>query len=105
MATSGAGAASTVAVVVEEAAAGEERKEPEVVPYVLRRVEDPPRKHIRWGGEVVDNEHLGKKSSKVCCQYHKPRAFDESDSEESDYEAPPNDYARHHGGEAPDKDK
>jgi protein phosphatase 1 regulatory subunit 11 len=31
---------------------------------------------------VVDNEGLGRKSSKVCCIYHKPREFGESSSEE-----------------------
>ncbi|KAG9311819.1 phosphatase inhibitor-domain-containing protein [Chiua virens] len=30
---------------------------------------------------VVDNEGCGKKKSKICCIYHKPRQFDESSSE------------------------
>ena len=65
------------------------------------------RKSVQWVEETVDNEHMNKKSSKSassaflcplalnapapfaeCCIYHKPRKFDESDSEESDYEAP-----------------
>ena len=29
----------------------------------------------------MDNEGLGRKSSKVCCIYHRPRAVGESDSE------------------------
>lgn len=37
---------------------------------------------IRWAEDVVDNEGLGRKSSKVCCIYHKPRAVGESSSEE-----------------------
>ena len=32
--------------------------------------------------QQVDNEHLGRKKSKCCCIYVKPRAFDESDSED-----------------------
>eukprot|EP00013_Stygamoeba_regulata_P013888 CAMPEP_0177667248 /NCGR_PEP_ID=MMETSP0447-20121125/22017_1 /TAXON_ID=0 /ORGANISM="Stygamoeba regulata, Strain BSH-02190019" /LENGTH=151 /DNA_ID=CAMNT_0019173457 /DNA_START=121 /DNA_END=576 /DNA_ORIENTATION=- len=36
---------------------------------------------VHWTNDVVDNEHLGRKSSKVCCIYHKPRRFDESSSE------------------------
>jgi len=32
----------------------------------------------------VDNEGAGRKKSKICCIYHKPKAFDESSSEESD---------------------
>ncbi|KAF5359814.1 hypothetical protein D9756_003638 [Leucocoprinus leucothites] len=38
---------------------------------------------VAWDDDVVDNEHLGKKKSKICCIYHKPRRFDESSSEES----------------------
>ncbi|BCR87023.1 PPP1R11/YPI1 family protein [Aspergillus chevalieri] len=44
-----------------------------------------PNRHIRWSQDVVDNEGMGKKSSKVCCIYHKPRPVGESSSEsESD---------------------
>jgi len=32
---------------------------------------------------VVDNEGMGKKSSKVCCIYHRPHAVDESSGDES----------------------
>ncbi|KAG9300690.1 hypothetical protein G9A89_023488 [Geosiphon pyriformis] len=35
---------------------------------------------VQWDEGVVDNEGMGKKKSKVCCIYHKPRAFDESSS-------------------------
>ena len=42
------------------------------------------RRKVRWSADTVDNEHLGKKKSKVCCIYHKARGFDESSSEESD---------------------
>ncbi|KAI0789958.1 phosphatase inhibitor-domain-containing protein [Abortiporus biennis] len=38
---------------------------------------------VVWSEDVVDNESLGKKSSKICCIYHKPKRFDESSSEES----------------------
>ena len=31
---------------------------------------------------MIDNEGLGRKSSKVCCIYHKPRAVGESESED-----------------------
>ncbi|KAI9270665.1 phosphatase inhibitor-domain-containing protein [Phascolomyces articulosus] len=40
---------------------------------------------IQWDESVVDNEHMNKKKSKICCIYHKPRAVGESSSEsESD---------------------
>ncbi|KAL4264643.1 Type 1 phosphatases regulator [Pleurotus pulmonarius] len=37
---------------------------------------------VVWDENVVDNEGCGRKSSKICCIYHKPRNFDESSSEE-----------------------
>ncbi|KAF9553744.1 hypothetical protein CPC08DRAFT_217146 [Agrocybe pediades] len=41
------------------------------------------RPRVAWNGDVIDNEGCGKKKSKICCIYHKPRRFDES-SDESD---------------------
>ncbi|PKY00963.1 hypothetical protein P168DRAFT_313272 [Aspergillus campestris IBT 28561] len=38
-------------------------------------------RHIRWSEDVIDNEGMGKKSSKVCCIYHKARPVGESSSE------------------------
>ncbi|KAK8107664.1 uncharacterized protein PG998_009677 [Apiospora kogelbergensis] len=38
--------------------------------------------HVQWAEGTVDNEGLGRKSSKVCCIYHKPRAVGESSSED-----------------------
>ncbi|XP_070593873.1 E3 ubiquitin-protein ligase PPP1R11 isoform X2 [Erythrolamprus reginae] len=47
-----------------------------------------PSKKVEWSSDTVDNEHLGRRSSKCCCIYEKPRAFDESstESEEEDDE-------------------
>jgi len=43
------------------------------------------KKKIQWTEDTVDNEGLGKKKSKICCQYKKPRAhLDESSDDESD---------------------
>lgn len=42
------------------------------------------RKQVSWTQETVDNEHLGKKKSKCCCVYVKPRSFGESDTESED---------------------
>lgn len=38
-------------------------------------------KKVEWSSDTVDNEHLGRRSSKCCCIYEKPRAFGESSSE------------------------
>jgi protein phosphatase 1 regulatory subunit 11 len=47
------------------------------------RAEPAEERHIQWAADVIDNEGMGKKSSKVCCIYHKPRAVDESSDESS----------------------
>ncbi|WVR06932.1 hypothetical protein IAU60_003968 [Kwoniella sp. DSM 27419] len=41
------------------------------------------KQRVVWSDETVDNEGMDKKKSKICCIYHKPRAFDESSSDES----------------------
>ena len=46
------------------------------------RAEPQERRHIQWAEEVVDNEGMGKKSSKVCCIYHKPHDPGDSDDED-----------------------
>ena len=41
---------------------------------------------VSWTDGVIDNEHLGRRSSKSCCIYHRPRRFDESSSDEDSSE-------------------
>lgn len=46
--------------------------------------EKPPterRPRVKFTDDTVDNEGMGRKSSKVCCIYHKPKEFGESSSE------------------------
>jgi protein phosphatase 1 regulatory subunit 11 len=47
------------------------------------RAEPQERRGIRWAEDVVDNEGMGKKSSKVCCIYHAPHEPGDSDSDSS----------------------
>jgi protein phosphatase 1 regulatory subunit 11 len=54
---------------------------------------------IRWAEDVVDNEGLGRKSSKVCCIYHKPRPVGESSDEEDSSSSSDSDAS---GSESPD---
>ena len=49
-------------------------------------IDRKPKKHVTWDESVVDNEFMNKKKSNKCCIYHKPRRWDESDSEESSYD-------------------
>ena len=60
-------------VTVQETAPGASIEEPEVKHVVLKK-EKPPKKHVKWDeSTAIDNEFAGKKSSKICCQYHKPK--------------------------------
>lgn len=36
---------------------------------------------VRWTEDVVDNEHMNKKKSKICCIFHPQREFGESSGE------------------------
>ncbi|KAK3397200.1 type 1 phosphatases regulator ypi-1 [Sordaria brevicollis] len=38
---------------------------------------------VQWRSDVVDNEGLGRKKSKVCCIYHRPKGVDESSDDSS----------------------
>ncbi|XP_062845571.1 E3 ubiquitin-protein ligase PPP1R11 [Trichomycterus rosablanca] len=38
-------------------------------------------KKVEWSSDTVDNEHLGRRSSKCCCIYEKPKQFGESSTE------------------------
>ncbi|KAL2205333.1 hypothetical protein CC79DRAFT_1335860 [Sarocladium strictum] len=49
----------------------------------LRGRHEPDGRTVQWAEDVVDNEGLGRKSSKVCCIYHKPKAVGESSDESS----------------------
>lgn len=40
------------------------------------------RRRIQWAEDVIDNEGLGRKRSKVCCIFHKTREVGESSSED-----------------------
>lgn len=39
------------------------------------------RPRVRWTNDVVDNEHMDKKKSKICCIFHPQREFGESSDE------------------------
>merc|ERR1740124_2037978 len=50
-----------------------------------------PRPNVQWDENVINNEGLGRKSSKRCCIFHKQRAFGESSTDSSDYDSEDND--------------
>ncbi|MCJ1237002.1 hypothetical protein MMC14_004986 [Varicellaria rhodocarpa] len=57
---------------------------PGIIPSGTLRLrgESANRRRIRWAEDVIDNEGLGRKKSKVCCIYHKSRDVGESSSED-----------------------
>ena len=62
------------------------------------------RKKVAWAEGTLDNENAGKKSSKKCCIYEKPRAFGESSSSSSSESDDEHDECHHdhdhdHGNE------
>eukprot|EP01031_Cornospumella_fuschlensis_P030214 gene30214-36506_t len=61
----------------------QETKDDKVLVLRLRGRSSSP-SHVRWAEGTINNEHMGKKSSKRCCIYHKSKKFAESDSDESD---------------------
>jgi len=38
---------------------------------------------VHWTEDTIDNENLGRKKSKICCIYTRPRNWDDSSSSES----------------------
>ncbi|TFJ96990.1 ATP-binding cassette sub-family A member 12 [Platysternon megacephalum] len=60
--------------------------EPENRSLTIKLRKRKPDKKVEWSSDTVDNEHLGRRSSKCCCIYEKPRAFGESSTESEDEE-------------------
>lgn len=46
-------------------------------------------RHIQWDEAVIDNEHMNKKSSKVCCIYHRDDDGEVDEESECDHHALP----------------
>ncbi|KAG0000310.1 Type 1 phosphatases regulator ypi1 [Entomortierella chlamydospora] len=42
-----------------------------------------PGRRVQWDDDVIDNEHMGKKKSKICCIFKKQKEFGESSDESS----------------------
>lgn len=72
----------------------------------LKELKLKQNKKVHWTEDTIDNEGMGKKKSKICCIYHKPRLNpDDTSSDEScsscdekgknAYERP-NHYEKHH---------
>ena len=91
-------------VVLEEEVDGAKAAEPEQEPTVKLKLskKDSAKKSVNWTEETVDNEGLGRKKSKCCCIYVKPKRLTpgepavSSDEDSSDGEEC-RDCSGHHG--------
>ncbi|KAK6339112.1 hypothetical protein TWF696_009896 [Orbilia brochopaga] len=80
--------ASVATTTVTEPGVSGDSQVPTLHPDGILRLRGAPaahtqRRRVTWTEEVVDNEGLGKKKTKICCIYKKPRQFGESSSEDS----------------------
>lgn len=73
---------TTTATYVHEAKSQNEQNENS--PTIVKILKLAPQKVVRWDENTIDNENMKKKSSKICCIYHKPREFGESSDSDSD---------------------
>uniref|UniRef100_A0A8D2CSB5 E3 ubiquitin-protein ligase PPP1R11 n=1 Tax=Sciurus vulgaris TaxID=55149 RepID=A0A8D2CSB5_SCIVU len=81
MAEAGAGLSETVTETTVTVTT-----EPENRSLTIKLRKRKPEKKVEWTSDTVDNEHMGRRSSKCCCIYEKPRAFGESSTESEEEE-------------------
>lgn len=55
-------------------------------PLEVLRLTLVDRPNVHWDESVVNNEGMGRKSSKRCCIFHKQKPFGESSTDSSDYD-------------------
>lgn len=70
------GSTSKTVTVAEEATTSPTQQR-----LVLKLKKPKTDKKVQWDESAVDNEFMGKKTSKCCCIYSKPRIFGESSSD------------------------
>ena len=58
-------------------------EQPQVQTVVTLRLAPRMKKKVSWREDTVDNEHMQKKKSKICCIFHKDDDCD-SDSDDGD---------------------
>mmetsp|Transcript_5046 Transcript_5046/g.11240 ORF Transcript_5046/g.11240 Transcript_5046/m.11240 type:complete len:143 (-) Transcript_5046:323-751(-) len=55
-------------------------------PQEVLRLTLVDRPNVHWDETVINNEGMGRKSSKRCCIFHKQKPFGESSTDSSDYD-------------------
>ncbi|KAJ2316915.1 Type 1 phosphatases regulator ypi1, partial [Coemansia sp. RSA 2681] len=87
----------------QQAQQAQPRQSQQPQPQQQQQQQVPNSPRVQWASGTVDNEHMGRKKSKVCCIFRRQRQFGESDSDEScsgggsggdDDDDSPNEYER-----------
>lgn len=101
MTSTGCSTAVMVETKLEDTVEKEEKPK-----LLILKLREPKKPSVTWTDDTVNNENMGKKSSKRCCIFHKIKKFAESDSDESnsdeekekdpDATPTPKTYQRHH---------
>ncbi|CEP63546.1 type 1 protein phosphatase-activating protein YPI1 LALA0_S08e04984g [Lachancea lanzarotensis] len=53
--------------------------------HPTKDLDEGQRSKVHWKEDVVDNEHMNKKKSKVCCIFHPQQNFEDIDAKECDH--------------------
>ncbi|KAF9435310.1 Type 1 phosphatases regulator ypi1 [Entomortierella beljakovae] len=71
-------------ITIDPAQSEEDSNQDDHVLGVLElRGESNEGRRVQWDDDVVDNEHMGKKKSKICCIFKRQKEFGESSDESS----------------------
>lgn len=70
-------------VVVLSETKQEKQKENERTNLEIKILKPRELKKVKFSEDTVDNEHMGKRKSKICCIYHRPRLNPDDTSEDS----------------------
>ncbi|KAK2077674.1 hypothetical protein QBZ16_004520 [Prototheca wickerhamii] len=93
MAEAPAGGEATRVIIEEEeptssSSAAETTVQEHLVLKLAPRRQKKSSKGVKWAEDVVDNELLGKRKSKKCCQFHKQRQFGDWSDSDSECDCP-----------------
>jgi protein phosphatase 1 regulatory subunit 11 len=83
----GGGGGGTHGITTATASTTTTLTETTATPTEVLRLTLRPRPNVTWDQTVVDNEGMGRKSSKRCCIFHKQRDFGESSTDSSDQDS------------------
>lgn len=75
---------------------------PPVVQTVTLRLVPRKKKKVSWREDTVDNEHMMKKKSKICCIFHEDDECDSGDEDEGEGKEKDHHHDCKHASNGPD---